>query len=308
MNNTSFIFPGQGSQFVGMSKCILSTEISKKIFNIVNNFIGYDLLDIIINGPEDLLRKTRNTQPAIFTLSLIIDELLKDKNIYPIAVAGHSLGEYSALVSSEVISFEDAIKLVIIRSKEMDKANKLNSGSMAAIMNTSNDVLEDILNEIPGTATIANYNSENQLVISGERTSIENSIQKIKQFSKKSKCIKLNVSGAFHSPLMKFAREALAININALSFNNPKIPVFQNINAKPTKDSKKIKENLILQLENPVQWCSTINNMIKYLKSNKFIECGPNTVLAGINRRISKDIETINTDTINKIDDIWIKN
>ena len=123
-----------------------------------------------------------------------------------------------------------------------------------------------------------------------------------------SKCIKLNVSGAFHSPLMKFARETLTIHINSLSFNNPKIPVFQNINAKPTKDSKRIKENLILQLENPVQWCSTINNMIKYLKSNKFIECGPNTILAGINRRISKDIETINTDTINEINDIWIKN
>ena len=308
MNNTSFIFPGQGSQSVGMSKCILSTEISKKIFNIVNNFIGYDLLDIIINGPEDLLRKTKNTQPAIFTLSLIIDELLKDNDIYPIAVAGHSLGEYSALVSSEVISFKDAIKLVIIRSKEMDKANKLNSGSMAAIINTSDDLLENILNEIPGTVVIANYNSENQLVISGERKSIENSIEKIKRFSKKSKCIKLNVSGAFHSPLMKFARETLAMNINSLSFNDPKIPVFQNINAKPTKDSKKIKENLILQLENPVQWYSTINNMIKYLRSNKFIECGPSTVLAGINRKISKDIKTINTDTINKLNDIWIKN
>jgi len=308
MNNTSFIFPGQGSQFVGMSKCILSTEISKKIFNIVNNFIGYDLLDIIINGPEDLLRETKNTQPAIFTLSLIIDQLLKDKNIYPLAVAGHSLGEYSALVSSEVISFEDAIKLVIIRSKEMDKANKLNSGSMVAIMNISNDVLEDILNEVPGTVIIANYNSENQLVISGESKSIQNCIEKIKQFSKRSKCIKLNVSGAFHSPLMGFARETLAMNINSLSFNDPKIPVFQNINAEPTKDSKKIKENLILQLENPVQWYSTINNMIKYLKSNKFIECGPSAVLAGINRRISKSIETINTDTINKIDDIWIKN
>ena len=308
MKNISFIFPGQGSQSVGMSKCILSTELSRKIFNIVNNVIGYDLLDIILNGPEDLLKKTNNTQPAIFTLSLIIDELLKDNNIYPIAVAGHSLGEYSALVSSGVISFEDAIKLVIIRSKEMDKANKLNNGSMAAIINISNNVLEDILSEIPGTVIIANYNSENQLVISGEKKSIEFSVKKIKEVSKKSKCIELNVSGAFHSPLMKFARETLVMHINSLSFNKPRIPVFQNINAKPTKDSMKIKENLILQLENPVQWFFTINNMIKYLKSNKFIECGPNTVLAGINRKISREIETINVDTIDKINDIWIKN
>tara|TARA_B100000959_G_C14942039_1_gene608256 strand:+ start:43 stop:969 length:927 start_codon:yes stop_codon:yes gene_type:complete len=308
MNNRSFIFPGQGSQSVGMSKCILSTNLSKKMFDIMNNEIGYDLLDIIMNGPEDLLKKTKNTQPAIFTLSLIIDQILKDNNVHPIAVAGHSLGEYSALVSSGVIRFEDAVKLVIIRSNEMERANNLNDGSMAAIINLSKDILKNILNELPGVATIANYNSENQLVISGETKSIESTIKRVEEKYKQSKCIKLNVSGAFHSPLMSFAREALETQINLLPFNNSKIPIFQNINGEPIKDSIKIKENLILQLENPVQWSSTINNMIKHLKSNKFIECGPSSVLSGINRRISREIETINTDTIEKIRALWVKN
>ena len=304
MSKKMFIFPGQGSQSVGMSSCVLSTDIAKEMFNITSSEMGYDLLDIIANGPEDLLRKTKNTQPAIFTTSVIMDKMLKDNNIYPIAVAGHSLGEYSALVSSEVITFEDAVKLVNIRSIEMEKANNLNEGSMAAAINISEDELKCIINELSGIITIANYNSENQLVISGEKTSIDAAIIQIKETHKKSKCIKLNVSGAFHSPLMEFARASLENHINELTFNDAKIPIFQNIDGNPIKDSIKIKENLILQLQNSVQWTKTINNMMNHLKSNKFIECGPGTVLAGINRKISKEIETLNTNTIEKINSL----
>jgi len=304
MSNILFIFPGQGSQSVGMSSCILSTDFGKKMFDITNNEVGYNLLDIITNGPEETLKETKHTQPAIFTLSMIIDQMLKDNNIYPVAVAGHSLGEYGALVSSEVISFKDAIKLIAIRSREMDKANNLNKGAMAAIINLSENVLNDILNKMPGTITIANYNSEGQLVISGDKESVDCLSKEIKENHKNSRCIRLNVSGAFHSPLMKFARVPLEKHINKLTFNNPKIPIYQNISGGPTKDSMRIKENLILQLESPVKWVDTINNMIKHSKSNKFIECGPGRVLAGINRKISKDIETLNVDTIERINNL----
>ncbi len=304
MSNSLFIFPGQGSQSVGMSSCILSTALGKKMFDITNNEIGYNLLDIITNGPEEVLKETKHTQPAIFTLSMIIDQILKDNNIYPMAVAGHSLGEYSALVSSEVISFEDAIKLIAIRSREMDKANNLNQGVMAAIINLSEDILDNILNKAPGTITIANYNSESQLVISGDEKSVNYLSEEIKKNHKNSRCIRLNVSGAFHSPLMKFAREPLERHINKLVFNDSKVPIYQNISGEPTKDSVKIKENLILQLENSVQWANTINNMIKHSKSNKFIECGPGKVLAGINRKISEEIETLNMDTIERINSL----
>lgn len=301
MKKYHFIFPGQGSQSVGMLSSISDTDIAKKYFEKTNTAIGYDLLDICKNGPKNLLTQTKNTQPAIFTFSIIIDSILKDNNINPIAVAGHSLGEYSALVSSEVLSFNDALNLIIIRSLEMEKANTIAHGSMAAVINADKEQIEKIIDKINGTLVIANYNTDSQIVISGEKKSILSAIDISKTVSSRIKCVELNVSGAFHSPLMKFAREVLSNAINVLYFNDANVPIYQNINAEPARDASTIKKNLILQLENPVQWYQTINNMVKDKKINNFIECGPANVLSGLNRRISKEINTI---TINSIEEI----
>ena len=302
MNRYNFIFPGQGSQSVGMSPCILLTEDSKSIFNKTSELLGYDLLDICINGPEELLTKTKNTQPAIFTLSIIIDRMLKESNIHPLCVGGHSLGEYSALVSSQVLDFEDALELVVLRSSEMEKANKANNGSMAAVLNASIEDIESVISSTTGVLVVANYNTEKQIVISGEDEEIIKSIDSLKSISNKIRCIKLNVSGAFHSPLMKFAREALSNAINSLNFNDAKVPIYQNINARPFQNADDIKKNLILQLENPVQWYNTILNMND--TSNNFIECGPGNILSGMNRRISRDIISFEANSITNIESI----
>ena len=302
MNRYNFIFPGQGSQSVGMSPCILSTEYSKSIFNETSELLGYDLLDICMNGPEELLTKTKNTQPAIFALSIIIDKMLKESNIHPLCVGGHSLGEYSALVSSEVLDFKDALELIVLRSSEMEKANNVTNGSMAAVLNASIDDIESIISSTAGVLVVANYNTEKQIVISGEDDEILKSIDSLKSISPRIRCIKLNVSGAFHSPLMKFAREALSNAINSLNFNDAKVPIYQNINAKPFQNADDIKKNLILQLENPVQWYNTILNMSAI--NNNFIECGPGNILSGMNRRISRDIISFEANSITSIESI----
>ena len=307
MNNYNFIFPGQGSQSVGMSSCILSSESSKILFDKTSNLLGYDLLDICLNGPDDLLTKTKNTQPAIFTLSIAIDRMLKESNIFPAAVAGHSLGEYSALVSSEALSFEDAIELVILRSSEMEKANNTYLGSMAAVINSTLDDINKVISSSAGVLVIANYNTDKQIVLSGEDSEINYAIEQFEKISSRTKCIKLNVSGAFHSPLMKFAREALSNAINSLNFSNAKVPIYQNINASPSQDSHDIKKNLISQLENPVQWYKTILKMIEKI-DNDFIECGPGNVLAGINRRISNKINTLPSNSIKNLSDLCKQN
>ena len=263
MRKKYFIFPGQGSQSIGMLSSFIDTDIAKDLFYQTNNIMEYNLLEICKNGPEDLLTKTKNTQPAIFTLSIIIDSILKDNNINPLAVAGHSLGEYSALVSSNVLSFSDALNLVVIRSLEMEKANNRSDGSMVAVINVNENQIKEIINRIEGIVVIANYNTDSQIVISGEKKAIKLAINELEILSSKIKCIELNVSGAFHSPLMEFAREVLSNAINVLYFNDANVPIYQNINAKSTTNASEIKQNLILQLENPVQWYQTINNMIK---------------------------------------------
>ena len=302
MNRYNFIFPGQGSQSVGMSPCILSTEYSKSIFNETSELLGYDLLDICMNGPEELLTKTKNTQPAIFALSIILDKMLKESNIHPLCVGGHSLGEYSALVSSEVLDFKDALELIVLRSSEMEKANNVTNGSMAAVLNASIEDIESVISSTDGVLVVANYNTEKQIVISGEDDEILKSIDSLKSISPRIRCIKLNVSGAFHSPLMKFAREALSNAINSLNFNDAKVPIYQNINAKPFQNADDIKKNLILQLENPVQWYNTILNMSAI--NNNFIECGPGNILSGMNRRLSRDIISFEANSITSIESI----
>jgi len=302
MINYNFIFPGQGSQFVGMSRDILISSQSKTLFNETSNLIGYDLLDICLNGPEDLLIKTKNTQPSVFTLSILIDQILKESNIFPRAVAGHSLGEYAALVSSNVLKFRDALKLIILRCNEMEKANNSNDGTMAAVLNASKNDISQIISLAKGVLVVANYNTKSQVVISGEKSEINSAIDNFKSLSKKIKCIKLKVSGAYHSPLMKFARDALSNAINSLNFNDAEIPIYQNIDAKPYQNAKKIKENLILQLESPVKWNETILNM--ETKTKNFIESGPGKVLIGMNKRISPEICSYEANSISKINSI----
>ena len=302
MINYNFIFPGQGSQSVGMSRDILISNRSKTLFNEASELIGYDLLDICLNGPEDLLIKTKNTQPSVFTLSIIIDQILKESNIFPRAVAGHSLGEYAALVSSNVLKFRDALKLIILRCNEMEKANNSNDGIMAAVLNASKNDISQIISLAKGILVVANYNTNSQVVISGERSEINSAIDNFKSLSKKIKCIKLKVSGAYHSPLMEFARDALSNAINSLNFNNAEIPIYQNIDAKPYQNARKIKENLILQLESPVKWNETILNM--ETKTKNFIESGPGKVLIGMNKRISPEICSYEANSISKIDSI----
>lgn len=302
MINYNFIFPGQGSQFVGMSRDILISNRSKTLFNETSNLIGYDLLDICLNGPEDLLIKTKNTQPSVFTLSILIDQILKESNIFPRAVAGHSLGEYAALVSSNVLRFRDALKLIILRCNEMEKANNSNDGTMAAVLNASKNDISQIISLAKGVLVVANYNTKSQVVISGETSEVNSAIENFKSLSKKIKCIKLKVSGAYHSPLMEIARDALSNAINSLNFNNAEIPIYQNIDAKPYQSAKKIKENLILQLESPVKWNETILNM--ETKTKNFIESGPGKVLIGMNRRISPEICSYEANSISKINSI----
>ena len=302
MINYNFIFPGQGSQFVGMSRDILISNRSKTLFNETSDLIGYDLLDICLNGPEDLLIKTKNTQPSVFTLSILIDQILKESNIFPTAVAGHSLGEYAALVSSNVLKFRDALKLIILRSNEMEKANDSNDGTMAAVLNASKNDISQIISLAKGVLVVANYNTKSQVVISGDTSEVDSAIDNFKSLSKKIKCIKLKVSGAYHSPLMEFARDALSNAINSLNFNNAEIPIYQNIDAKPYQSANKIKENLILQLESPVKWNETILNM--ETKTKNFIESGPGKVLTGMNRRISPEICSYEANSISKINSI----
>ena len=302
MINYNFIFPGQGSQFVGMSRDILISNQSKTLFNETSDLIGYDLLDICLNGPEDLLIKTKNTQPSVFTLSILIDQILKESNIFPTAVAGHSLGEYAALVSSNVLKFSDALKLIILRCNEMEKANNSNDGTMAAVLNASKNDISQIISLAKGVLVVANYNTKSQVVISGDTSEVNSAIDNFKSLSKKIKCIKLKVSGAYHSPLMEFARDALSNAINSLNFNNAEIPIYQNIDAKPYQSAKKIKENLILQLESPVKWNETILNM--ETKTKNFIESGPGKVLIGMNRRISPEICSYEANSISKINSI----
>ena len=302
MTNYNFIFPGQGSQFVGMSRDILISNRSKTLFNETSDLIGYDLLDICLNGPEDLLIKTKNTQPSVFTLSILIDQILKESNIFPTAVAGHSLGEYAALVSSNVLKFRDALKLIILRSNEMEKANDSNDGTMAAVLNASKNDISQIISLAKGVLVVANYNTKSQVVISGDTSEVDSAIDNFKSLSKKIKCIKLKVSGAYHSPLMEFARDALSNAINSLNFNNAEIPIYQNIDAKPYQSANKIKENLILQLESPVKWNETILNM--ETKTKNFIESGPGKVLTGMNRRISPEICSYEANSISKINSI----
>lgn len=284
----AYIFPGQGAQFPGMGKDLFEkSKTAYELFNIANEILGFKISDIMFNGSAEDLKQTSVTQPAIFLHSTIL-AISKGNEISPKMVAGHSLGEFSALVVNKSISFEDGLKLVSIRANAMQKACENNPGTMAAVLALDDDIVENVCKEINGIVVAANYNCPGQLVISGEIKSIESACEKLKQIGAR-RALVLPVGGAFHSPLMEEAKKELEDAINKTVFSNPICPIYQNVNGLPFSSENEIKENLISQLTSPVRWTQSINKMIND-GANEFIEVGPGKVLQGLVKKINRDI------------------
>ena len=285
----AYIFPGQGAQFPGMGKDLFeNSKTAYDLFNIANEILGFRISDIMFDGSAEDLKQTSVTQPAIFLHSVIL-ALSNEDGILPEMVAGHSLGEFSALVVNKSISFEDGLKLVSIRANAMQKACENNPGTMAAVLGLEDNIVEKICGEINGTVVAANYNCPGQLVISGELNSIEIACEKLKEIGAR-RALVLPVGGAFHSPLMEEAKKELEDAINKTLFSNPICPIYQNVSGLALSTENEIKENLISQLTSPVRWTQSINNMIND-GASEFIEVGPGKVLQGLVRKINRDIE-----------------
>ena len=285
----AYIFPGQGAQFPGMGKDLFeNSKTAYDLFNIANEILGFRISDIMFDGSAEDLKQTSVTQPAIFLHSVIL-ALSNEDGILPEMVAGHSLGEFSALVVNKSISFEDGLKLVSIRANAMQKACENNPGTMAAVLGLEDNIVEKICGEINGTVVAANYNCPGQLVISGELNSIEIACEKLKEIGAR-RALVLPVGGAFHSPLMEEAKNELEDAINKTLFSNPICPIYQNVSGLALSTENEIKENLISQLTSPVRWTQSINNMIND-GASEFIEVGPGKVLQGLVRKINRDIE-----------------
>ena len=296
----AFIFPGQGSQYVGMGSDLYHAfKNVRERYACAADILGYNLSEISFHGPDDELRKTQFTQPAIFVHSVIIDECLKINGIIPYAVAGHSLGEFSALVSAGVLNFEDALQIVKVRAHAMEHAGKINPGTMAAIIGADEIQIQTICAQA-GMVVPANLNAPDQVIISGELEAIDIALATAKKLGIR-RTVPLNVSGAFHSPLMKSAREPLQEVINSVTFQNAKVPVYQNFLAKAETDVKNLRYNILHQLENPVLWLDTIRKMVQN-GITEFIEVGPGKKLNGLNRCINKNIITHNFDKMEHLD------
>ena len=289
-----WLFPGQASQKVGMGKDLFEkTEIGKKYYTIANDILDIDIQSISFNGPGELLNKTKYTQPAIFIVSTIIGQIMIENGYSTNGVAGHSLGEYSALAVSGAYDFESGLELVKLRSESMYNAGKTNPGTMAAIVGLSAREVENLCtknNTSDNLVVAANYNTENQIVVSGHIESVEALIRTAKNNGAKM-AVPLNVSGAFHSPLMTPAREELAAKLDSIDISDISIPLYTNVDAKPITKGRDIKDSLIRQLENPVLWYNSIEKMIRD-GFNSFLEVGPGKILQGLNRKINHTIPT----------------
>ncbi len=291
--NTAYLFPGQGSQYKGMGLNLYNKyKVFKRTYEQASDVLNFDLKKISFSLESNDINQTFYTQPIIFTYNVAIFRLLRELNYYPTAVAGHSLGEYSALVSINCISFEDGLKIIKTRSQEMDNCASNRPGKMAAIINLNFEETNKLLKNFKETVVIANINSNKQIIISGDLIGIDKIINHCKK-NKIRGIIPLNVSGAFHSPLMENAKIALEKIINNTKFNDVKIPIYQNYNARSNLLGKSIKKNLINQLDSPVLWLDSINNMIND-NNNNFIEVGPGNVLKNLNKNINSGIKNIN--------------
>ena len=283
------VFPGQGAQFVGMGKELYEqSALAKSYFEKANDILGFRITDVMFEGDAEALKRTEVTQPAIFIHS-VVEALLEGDSFNPSMVAGHSLGEFSALVAAGVLTFEDGLKLVAQRAQAMQEACGLQKGTMAAVLGLEDAVVEEVCDSIAGVVVAANYNCPGQLVISGAYEAVEHACEKMKEAGAKRALI-LPVGGAFHSPLMAPAKEALASAIEATTFSSPKCPIYQNVSATAVTDSELLKAQLIAQLTAPVKWTQSVQQMIED-GATSFTEYGPGKVLQGLIKKIDRSAE-----------------
>ncbi len=287
----AYIFPGQGAQFSGMGKTLYEkSKEAKSLFEEANSILGFEITKTMFEGEAVDLKKTKITQPAIFLHSVILAKCLGEK-FNPEMVAGHSLGEFSALVASKALDFESGLKLVAQRAQAMQKACEISKGTMAAVLGLDNNIVENVCKEINGVVVSANYNCPGQLVISGTLTAINLACEALKEKGAR-RAIVLPVGGAFHSPLMEPAREELAVAIQNTEFKTPSCPIYQNTTAKAVMDINEIKVNLIAQLTSPVKWYQSVEQMIND-GAKIFTEVGPGNVLQGLVRKINREVKTL---------------
>ena len=292
----AFVFPGQGSQFSGMGKDLYTNvPAAKELFEKANEILGFRITDIMFEGTDEELKQTFVTQPAVFLHSVIMAKALGEE-FQPDMVAGHSLGEFSALVAAGALDFEDGLRLVAKRAAAMQQACEAQPSTMAAVLGLDDKVVEDICAEVDGVVVAANYNCPGQLVISGSIEAVDAACERLKAAGAR-RALRLPVGGAFHSPLMEPAKVELQAAIEAAPFKAPICPVYQNVDAKPYTDPEQIKANLIAQLTAPVRWTYIVQNMLAD-GANSFVELGPGAVLQGLIKKVSRDVEAVSKATL----------